>query len=86
MTVTVEPELFCPTTTFPKAIEEGVAVTAVTPVPVRLTVCGLPLPVSVTERTAVRKPRAAGVKVTEIVQLLPAPSVEGLSGQLFVCL
>jgi hypothetical protein len=42
------------------------------PVPMRLTVCGLPLALSVTETEAVRVPLAEGVKVTLIVQLVPA--------------
>jgi len=54
---------------------EGVAVTAVTPVPLSATVCGLLLPLSVIVSVAVRKPRTVGVKVTEIVQLLPAVRV-----------
>ena len=54
---------------------EGVAVTAATPVPLSATVCGLLLPLSVIVSVAVRKPRTVGVKVTEIVQLLPAVRV-----------
>ena len=42
------------------------------PVPVRLTLCGLPVALSVTVRAALRVPLAAGVKVTLIVQLAPA--------------
>ena len=51
--------------------------TAATPVPLSATVCGLLLPLSVIVSVAVRKPRAAGVKLTEIVQLLPAARVVG---------
>src|SRR6266487_542578 len=40
----------------------------VTPVPLRLTLCGLPLPLSVIAIAAVRAPAAAGVNVTVIVQ------------------
>ena len=42
------------------------------PVPVRLTVCGLPLALSVMLTEAVRLPGAEGVNVTLIVQLPPA--------------
>ena len=42
------------------------------PVPEKLTVCGLPLALSVMLTAAVRLPLAAGVKVTLIVQLAPA--------------
>ena len=41
------------------------------PVPVRLTVCGLPLALSVMFSEVVRGPEAEGVKVTLIVQLAP---------------
>jgi len=46
--------------------------TAAVPVPERLTVCGLPLALSVTLTEAVRLPLAEGVKVTLMVQLAPA--------------
>jgi hypothetical protein len=42
--------------------------TGAVPVPVRLTVCGLPLALSVIVRVPVRVPVAVGVKVTLIVQ------------------
>lgn len=58
-------------------------VTAVIPVPLRLTVCGLLFPLSVTVSVPVRAPNTAGVKITEIVQLFPELRVEG---QLFVWL
>jgi len=41
-------------------------------VPVRLTVCGLPVALSVMVTEAVRLPGAVGVNVTLMVQLLPA--------------
>jgi len=64
----------------------GVRVTAgAVPLPVSGTVCGLPVALSVTEMLAVRLPVAVGVKVTEMVQLAPAASVLGLSGQVLVC-
>ena len=46
--------------------------TGAVPAPERLTVCGLPLALSVMLTEAVRLPLAAGVKVTLMVQLLPA--------------
>ena len=54
---------------------EGVAVTAATPVPLSATVCGLPAPESLTLSFPLRRPRADGVNVTEIVQLLPGVRV-----------
>src|SRR6516164_8512630 len=51
----------------------GVSVTAgalaAAPVPVRLTVCGLPCALAVIDTAPVRVPVAVGVKVTLIVQL-----------------
>ena len=47
-----------------------------TPVPVRLTLCGLPLALSVRMRAALRVPLAVGVKVTLIVQLPPAATLD----------
>ena len=46
----------------------------VTPVPVRLAVCGLPLALSVTVKVPERVPLAAGVNVTLMVQLELAAS------------
>src|SRR5580704_8305353 len=54
------------------------------PVPLRLTDCGLPAPVSVMEMAAERDPAAAGVNVTLIWQVPFAAMVLGLSGQLLV--
>ncbi len=45
---------------------------AATPVPVRLTLCGLPAALSVIDTVPVRVPVAVGVKVTLMVQLAPA--------------
>jgi hypothetical protein len=56
-----------------------------TPLPVSVTVCGLPEALSVSVSVPVRAPLAVGVNVTLIVQLPPAAIVEGESGQLFVC-
>ena len=71
--VTVCAVLVVPTGWFPKArlVEERLT-TAAVPVPERLTVCGLPLALSVMLTEAVRLPLAEGVKVTLIVQLAPA--------------
>ena len=46
------------------------------PVPVRLTACGLPVASSAIESEAARLPLAAGVKVTLIVQLAPAATLD----------
>ena len=46
------------------------------PVPERLTVCGLPVALSVRVTAAVRVPLAVGVKVTLIVQLAPAATLD----------
>ena len=46
------------------------------PVPVRLAVWGLPLALSVRVMAALRVPVAAGVKVTLIVQLVPAATLD----------
>ena len=54
----------------PKARLVGERLTAAAvPLPERLTVCGLPLALSVMLTEAVRLPLAAGVKVTVMVQL-----------------
>ena len=59
-----------------------VGVDVLSPEPVRLTVCGLSPALSVMVSTPVRVPVAAGVKVTLMVQLLPAETEEP---QLLVC-
>jgi hypothetical protein len=46
------------------------------PVPARLTDCGLPAALSVRLRAAVRDPLTAGLKVTLIVQLAPAATLD----------
>ena len=58
------------------------AAEAATPVPAKLAVCGLPLALSVTISVALRAPVVVAVKVTLIVQLPPAATIEP---QLFVC-
>jgi hypothetical protein len=70
----------------PNEIEVGVTVTAAIPVPLRATLCGLLVALSVIFRLLLREPSAAGVNTTEIVQLFPAAKVAGLIGQLFVWL
>src|SRR5436305_512601 len=54
----------------------------VLPVPLRATLCGLPLAESVMVIAPVRVPDCVGVKLTEILQLAPALT---LAGQLLVC-
>ncbi len=54
--------------------ERLITVALLVPVPVRLTVWGLPMALSVMVTDAVRLPLAEGVKVTLIVQLPPAAS------------
>lgn len=44
------------------------------PCPCKLTVCGLPPPLSLIETDAVRLPVAVGLKVTLMVQLFPVPN------------
>ena len=58
--------------------------TGATPVPERLMVCGLPLPLSAMLTDAVRVPVAVGVNVTLIAQDPLVARVAGLSGQVFV--
>ena len=54
---------------------------ALAPVPARATDCGLPVALSVKVSVALKDPLAAGVKVTLILQLAPAAT---LDPQLFV--
>jgi hypothetical protein len=63
----------------------GLSVTAgAVPVPLKETVWGLPLALSLIETLAVRLPVAEGLKVTLMVQLLPTARVLGLTGQVLV--
>ena len=72
-----------PTTWLAKVRLVGEMLTAgAVPVPVRLTLWGLPVALSVTVRAVLRVPLAAGVKVTLIVQLAPAATE---LPQLLVC-
>lgn len=71
--------LVVPTNTFPKLrlVGETVTTGAVPePVPDKLTVCGLPPPLSATLTEAVSVPSARGVKVTVIVQVPPIGTLE----------
>jgi hypothetical protein len=54
-------------------------------VPLRATICGLPVALSITEREALRGPRPVGAKVTLIWQLAPAAS-EGADAHVLVWL
>jgi hypothetical protein len=60
--------------------------TAAVPLPVRETVCGLLMALSVTDRTAERFPRIEGSNETETVQLAFAANVLGVKGQVVVFL
>ena len=66
-----------PTDKLPKArlVGERLAEDAA-PVPERLTLCGLPVALSVRVTAAVRVPAAVGLKVTLIVQLAPAATLD----------
>jgi hypothetical protein len=74
----------------PKAIDGLAGVTAIevkiaaTPLPLSETVCGVLPALSLKLSVPVLVPTAVGENVTDAVQLLPAPSVFGLSGQLDV--
>jgi hypothetical protein len=66
-----------PTTWLAKVRLVGEMLTAgAVPVPVRLTVCGLPVALSVRVTAALRDPLAVGLKVTLIVQLAPAATLD----------
>ncbi len=69
VTVTVRPTLVVLTSCGEKLRAEGDSVTAV-PVPLRLTVCGLPLALSLMLRVPLRVPTAVGLNATLIVQLV----------------
>lgn len=64
--------LVVPTLRLLNVSDEGDKVTAVTPVPVRLTVCGLFVALSVMVTVPVAVPVVEGVKVTEIEHFFPA--------------
>jgi hypothetical protein len=70
--VAVNGALVVPTVVVGNVNEVGETVTPVTPLPLKLTVCGLLLALSVTVTVPVACPVLVGLKVTEIAQLLPA--------------
>jgi len=75
--VTTCEELVVSTATLPKDRLEGEKlVAAAVPVPLRLTLCGLPDALSVRVTEAVKAPAAAGLKVTLIVQLAPEATLD----------
>jgi hypothetical protein len=82
VTVTVCGLLAMPSATAPKATLAGETVTALVPVPLRLTVCEPLAALSSIVSVPVRAPPTVGVKVTEMLQLFPAAR---LSPQLLVC-
>jgi hypothetical protein len=86
VSVTTCPALAVPTSRLPKATDVGDNVTAgATPVPVRLTVCGLPAASSVTSSIPARTPTAVGVNLTVMAHVPFAASVAGLTGHVLVC-
>jgi hypothetical protein len=72
VTVTICGGLWVPTVNEPKSRLAG---NTVTKLPLRLTVCGLPAALSLTASAPLRKPPPVGVKVTDMVQFLPAAKV-----------
>jgi hypothetical protein len=77
--------LVVPTAWAAKLSDDGVSVSAdVAPVPVRLTLWGLPLALSVKRSVAFRVPVAVGLKVTVAVHVAPGASVVGLMGHVLV--
>jgi hypothetical protein len=71
VSVTVFAELVWPTSVVGKATVDADKRTCVA-VPVKFTVCGEPVALSLMARDANRVPDAVGLKVTEIAQLAPA--------------
>src|ERR1700694_5348762 len=76
--------LLLPTSTRPKLMLLADSVTGVTPVPVKVAVCGVLAPSSLTLSKAVRVPRPLGVKVTLMAQVPPGARL--LPQLLVVCL
>jgi hypothetical protein len=86
VSVVVCAALVVPIARQPNARLVGVNVTAgAVPVPVSAIVCGLFGALSVIETAAVRVPAAVGLKITEIVQVAFTASIDGLVGQLLLC-
>ena len=81
VTVTICGGLLVPTLNEPKDRLVGNTVTWL-PLPLRLTVCGLPAALSVIASVPLRKPPLVGLKVTDIEQFLPAAK---FALQLLVC-
>src|SRR5204863_3127826 len=76
---------FLPTLRFPKESDVGDRLTAgAVPVPVRLTVCGLPAALSVTLTAALLAPVVVGVNVTLTVQLPLGATAEAQRGTAMV--
>src|SRR5437868_4651428 len=88
LSVTVCAALVVPVFWFPKLRLVGLKLTpgagALIPLPLRATVWGLPLALSVMLTLALRVPIAVGVKVTLMVQEAPAARVLELLGQVLV--
>jgi len=82
LTVTVFAALVEERPWFPKARAAGVTVTGTTPFPVKDTVCGLLLALSLTTTVPVREPVVVGLNTTLTVQFPPAGSDVP---QVFVC-
>ena len=83
LNVTVWAGLVVPTSWLAKVRLAGDSPAAgATPLPLKATVCGLALASSVTDRVPFRVPVAVGVKLTLILQLVPAFKLEP---QLLVC-
>ena len=72
-----------PNAWLPKLKLDGLVLTAPMPVPVKLTV-GLTVALSLMVSVSLRAPATAGVKKTEMLQLLPAASVPVPTGQVVV--
>ena len=76
LNVTLWAELVVPTNWPAKVRLAGDSAAAgAIPLPLRATVCGLPLALSVTDRVPLRVPVAVGVKLTLILQLAPLPKL-----------
>jgi hypothetical protein len=69
LSVTFLAALVVPVPSLPKAKVAGVTASGLSPFPVRFTLCGLVLALSISVRLAARAPLAKGVNVTLIEQL-----------------
>jgi hypothetical protein len=77
--------LVVPMAWVPNASDGGDKVTGAVPVPLNCVVCGELGALSVMVSVPAREPRAVGVKVTEIAQVVFDPNVLGDNGQVDVC-